>query len=155
MSAPSTKVTPPATVSAPWRGDERLGDEECGGEDHEQQPGERDGEHLQPVQAEDERDDADGAREDEARIPQLDDDPEQPDREHQRDQVRVDEEVAGPLPEAHLDVLDLRARGVEDEALRDGLHPVDLVEQRGQGGRDDLDEPDRLRLRARRSSRPR
>ena len=125
---------------------EGLGDEEGRGEEHQQQPRERDREHLEAVEAEDQRDRADGAGEDEAGVPELDDDPDQPDREHQRDEVRVDEEVAGALPEAHLDVLDLRAGGLEDEALRHRLHAVDLVEQRGKRRRDHLDEADALRL---------
>ena len=68
------------------------------------------------------------------------------DRKHQRYQVRIDEEVPSPLPEAHLDVLDLRAGSVEYEALRDGLNPVDLLQQRRKGWSDHLDEPDRLGL---------
>ena len=58
----------------------------------------------------------------------------------------IDEEIPSALPEAHLDVLDLRAGGLQDEALGHGLRPVDLVQERGQGRGDHLDEPDRLGL---------
>ena len=67
------------------------------------------------------------------------DDPEHAEREHQRDQVRVDQRVEQALPEAHLHGRHVGARGVQDEALRDRLAAVDLVQQRGQGGRGHVD----------------
>ena len=75
ISAPRTNVIPPATVSAPWVGHERLGDEERGREQHQEQPRERHRQHLEPVQAEDQRDRADRPGEDQAGVPELDDDP--------------------------------------------------------------------------------
>ena len=41
-------------------------------------------------------------------------------REHQRDDVRVDQKVERALPERHLDALDLSAGRVQDEPFRDG-----------------------------------
>ena len=83
-SAPNTKQTAPASVSAPWLGDERLGDEEAEREQHQQEPGPADRQHLEAEEAEDQRDRADRAREDQARVPELDDDPEHPERQKQR-----------------------------------------------------------------------
>ena len=137
------------------RRDERLRHEERGGEDHQQQAGERDRQHLEPVQAEDQRDRPDRPGKDEPGVPELDDDPDEADREHERDQVRVDEQVARSLPEAHLDLLDLGSGGLEHPALRDRLHAVDLAQERGKRGRDHVDQPDRSRPRVRRSSPPR
>ena len=127
MSAPRTNMIAPATESAPCVGTKDSAMKKRGCEGHQQEPGERDRQDLQAVEPEDQRDRADRAREHEPGVPELDDDPDEPDREHERDQVRVDEEVAGALPEAHLDVLDLGSGGLEDEALRHRLHPVDLA----------------------------
>ena len=56
---------------------------------------------------------AERRREDQARVPDLDDDAEHAEREQERDDVRVDQRVEDALPERHLDVVDLRAGGVE------------------------------------------
>ena len=119
--------------------DERLGDEEPRSEQHQQEPGRRDGQHLESVEADDERDRAHRPGEDEAGVPQLDDDPEEPEGEHQRDHVRVDQHVESTLPEGHLDPLDLGAGRVEHESLGDGAPAVDLLEEGGQGRRDHVD----------------
>ena len=96
------------------RDDERLGDEEAGREQHQQEPRRRDRQHLEAVEADDQRDRADRAREDEAGVPELDDDPDQPDREHQRDDVRVDQEIEQALPGREPDAVDLRLRRCRD-----------------------------------------
>ena len=86
--------------------DERLGREEDRREDHQQhaRPGDR--QHGCAEQGEDQRDRADGAGEDEAGVPELDDDPERPDREQERDHVRIDEQVEDALPARERDLLD-------------------------------------------------
>ena len=43
------------------------------------------------------------------------------------------------LPEGHVDVRDLRILRVQDDALRDGLRPVHLVQQLGQRRGHDVD----------------
>ena len=122
------------------RDDERLGYEESGREQHQQQPGRGDRQHLEPVEADDQRDRADGAGEDEARVPELDDDPDQADREHQRDDVRVDQQVEQALPRRQLDALDLRVgRRRDRQPLRLGRRAVDLPEEVRVVGRDHVD----------------
>ena len=129
------------------RDDERLGDEEAGREQHQQQAGRGDRQHLQPVEADDQRDRADGAGEDEAGVPELDDDADQADREHQRDDVRVDQEVEQPLPGRQFDPLDLRVgRRRDRQPLRLGRHPVDLAEEVRVVGRDHVDHVQLQRL---------
>ncbi len=128
------------------RRNERLGDEEGRGEQQQQHAGGRDRQDLEAVEPEDQGDRTDRPREDQPGMPQLDDDADQPDREKERDQVGIDEEVPSPLEEGHVDVLDLGVRRLEDVALGDGLHAVDLPEERGQRRRDDLDEADLLGL---------
>ena len=112
------------------RDDERLGDEEAGREQHQQESRRRDRQHLEAVEADDQRDRSDRAREDEAGVPELDDDPDQSDREHQRDDVRVDQEIEQALPGRKPDAVDLRLRrGRDRQPLGLGLHPVDLAEE--------------------------
>ena len=107
---------------------------EAGCEQHQQHAGPVDGQHLEAVEADDEADAAERGGEDQAGVVELDDDPEHAEREHQGDDVRVDERVEDALPEAHLHLGHLGARGVEHEPARHGLHAVDLVEQRGRVG---------------------
>ena len=95
---------------------ERLGRPEAGCEQHQQHAGPVHGQHLEPVQADDEADAAERGGEDHARVVELDDDPEHAEREHEGDDVRVDERVEDALPEAHLHLGDLGAGGVELEA---------------------------------------
>ena len=64
-------------------------------------PAER--EHLEPEEAEDERDRSEGRREDQTGVEELDGDREHAEREQQRDDVRVDERVEDAIPERHLD----------------------------------------------------
>ena len=125
ISAPITNVTAPGDGERAVRDDERLRDEERRREQHQQEPRGRDGQHLEAVEADDERDRADRAGQDQPRVPELDDDADQPDREHQRDDVRVDQQVEDPLPGRHLDPLDRRA-GRRVEIVRPfgfGLEP--------------------------------
>ena len=102
-----TNVTAPASASAPWLGTNASATKNAGGEEQQQQAGDRDRQHLEPVEPDEQRDRADRAGEDQAGVPELDEDPHEAEREHQRDDVRVDQEVERALPEAHLDPLDL------------------------------------------------
>ncbi len=108
---------------------ERFRRPEPGSEQHQQHSRPVDGQHLEPVEADDEADAAERRGEDQAGVVELDDDPEHAEREHQGDDVRVDQRVEDALPQAHLDLGHLGAGRVEDEAARHGLHAVDLVEQ--------------------------
>ena len=98
------------------------------------------GQHLEPEEGDDQCDRPEGAGEDQPRVEELDGDPEHAEREKQHDDVRVDEGVEDPLPERHVDRRDIRARCVEDEALRLRLHAVDVVQEGGQVGRDHVDD---------------
>ena len=98
------------------------------------------GSTWRPKRPDDQGDDADRAGKDEARVENLDRDPEHADRHEEDDQVRVDEQVENPLPQRHLDGVDGRAGRVQDEALRLRAQAVDLLEQSGQVGRDDVDD---------------
>ena len=64
-----------------------------------------------------------------------------PREEEQADDVRVDQRVQESREEAGLDVVDLRAREVQDVGALDVLRlvAVELLEQRGQARRDDVD----------------
>ena len=79
-------------------------------------------------------------------IPQLDDDSDQTEREHQRNHVRIDQQVEGALPEGHLDALDRRTGRVQGDALRARCLTVDLVEQLLERGCDLVDHALRERL---------
>ena len=96
-------------------------------EQHQQDPGRAHRQHREAEEAEHEADRAHRAREDQPGVPHLDDEPERAEREQERDDVRVDQRVEDPLPERHLDVVDLRAGEVEHEALRRRLVALELV----------------------------
>ncbi len=106
-----------------------LGHEERSGEQHQQHTGDRHGQHLESVEPHEERDRADRSGKDEPRVPELDEDADEPEREHQRHDVRIDEEVERALPEGHLHVVDLRTGRVERQRLRLGGCPVDPTQE--------------------------
>ena len=119
--------------------DEEVGDEEAERQQHQEDAGPADRQHLQTEEAEDEGDRAHRAREDQAGVVELERDPQEAERHQQDDDVRVDHRVEDPLPERHLDGDDLRPCGVEDQALRLRALAVDLLEEGGQRRRDDVD----------------
>ena len=91
VTSPIAIATSPDSVSAPWRRDVRVGDEQRGAEQHEDQarPGER--QDREAEQRADHADRAERARDHDARVEQLEAEPGEAGEEEQRDDVRVDQ----------------------------------------------------------------
>ena len=82
--------------------DEQLGDPEGERGGDQDQAGPVDRQHVEAEEGDRQAEDPERRREDQPGVPELDHEAEHAEREHQRDQVRVDQEVEQPPPEAHL-----------------------------------------------------
>ena len=118
---------------------EQLGDPERERRTDQHQACPVDRQDVEPEEGDRQSEDPERGREDEPWMPELDDDSEYAERQHQRDQVRVDQRVEDALPDRHVHRGDLGAGRVQDEPLRHGLVAVDLGQERRQCRRDEID----------------
>ena len=116
ISAPITNVTAPASVSAPCEVTSASVTKRPSESSSMSTPADGDRQHLEAVEADEQRDRPDRAGQHEAGVPQLDEDADDAEREHQRDDVRVDQRVERALPERHLDRVDGRSGRVQRQA---------------------------------------
>ena len=133
MSAPRTNMTAPATVKAPWVGDEGLATMKKAASSIEDSPASETGSTCRPYSPRIARSRR-RSREDETRVPELDDDPDEADRQHSAMRFGSTRKSRARCQNVDLDVVDLRAGRLEDEPLGHGLHPVDLFSSAGSVG---------------------
>ena len=94
-----------------------------------------------PYRASTRADGAERAGEHDSGMEHLEDEPDDPEQEEQADQVRVDDRVEETRDEARLDRVDLRSREMQREGTLRVLRlvAVELVEEGGERGRDEVD----------------
>ena len=133
----------------PVRRDVRLGDEQDDAEPEQRDPRPRERDDREPEQPEQQAHAADQARQDDAGMQQLEDDPADAEQEEQPDQVGVGQDQQQPRLPADAMGIDARAGDVHGQVLVGQRASVDLPQQPRQRRGDDVGDvhPDRLRRR--------